>query len=404
MPAKNLTFFFRKNEDSEQPEKEERRRTYHGTPEASDIYHTVGGRRRRGLVIDPGAANGLIGAETLRDLLEHIDKAKQVKETLLWKPKQSEATGISGAADATLGEVTMALPMIPGLESARYKADVIGGEASMCPALVGNPALVNMKAVLASNWFSNKDGLLIIPDGESGMRLIRLLFTDSRRYLLPLDSENDNANAPEDFEKAKTFLTRVEARSRERWSDVRAWFAWATTPKRKRSQATPERVTGDNDIHNEKRTVQFAEEFPTATPTTSSENAADSGNVAAQSSLDNEFPTATTTSRENATDSGLCHSDRVPHAPPGDQIQYSTQALTDEILASATIEAKFDAPTMYPGDCYPMGICDEKAQKLNRQYKAIHEEYYTKSGYLPVTPENFPQWRQTTRARRKTQF
>ena len=72
--------------------------------------------------------------------------------------------------------------------------------------------------------------------------------------------------------------------------------------------------------------------------------------------------------------------------------------------ATSWLQRKFDTPTVYPGDCYPTGISDDKAQKLNRQYKAIREEYYTMSGYLPVTPENFHQWRQTTKAKRKTQF
>ena len=78
-------------------------------------------QRRRGLIIDPGAANGLVGSETLRDLLAHVDMAKQVNRALEWKPKRSEVTGISGAADTTLGEITMKLPMLSGLDGAHYK-------------------------------------------------------------------------------------------------------------------------------------------------------------------------------------------------------------------------------------------------------------------------------------------
>ena len=86
------------------------------------------------------------------------------------REKKSEVTGISGAADTTLGEVRIGLPMIPGLESASYVADVVGGEASCCPALVGNPALVKMNEVIASHWFENKDGLLIVPTTNAPMR------------------------------------------------------------------------------------------------------------------------------------------------------------------------------------------------------------------------------------------
>ena len=84
-----------------------RHQTYHesGNAEESEeeVYRTVHGTRRRGLIIDPGAANGLIGTETLS---QHVDKAKEVNDTLVWKPKKPEVTGISGSADATLGEMT----------------------------------------------------------------------------------------------------------------------------------------------------------------------------------------------------------------------------------------------------------------------------------------------------------
>ena len=423
MPSNNLTFFSRKSDERNENEEETRHCTYHGQPESSDIYHTVGGRRRRGLIIDPGAANGLIGTETLRDLLQHVDKARQVNETLVWRPKKSEVTGISGAADTTLGEVTMALPMIPGLESAQYKADVIGGEASMCPALVGNPALVNMKAVLASKWFSNKDGLLIIPDGESDMHLIRLLFTDSRHYLLPLDSENDAAQTPDDIAKAKTFLSRAAERSRKRWSDVNTWFMWATTPRQKRSHEESGYLENEhdashfadtdkddhmhhkesNDNHGTDKSGHLEEKFPTSVTTTPSDSVIDSGAHADQNIIEEKFPTSTTTPCDKAIDSGPKDSNSIPLVVQ-DQPVYETQRLTNEILASASLEAPFDTPSPYPGDRYPPDLPDHKRQKLDRQRRAINEEFYTKSGYNPVTPENFHQWRQTSKAKKRMQF
>ena len=131
--VKNLSFFVRKisGEDSD-GDTSPRHRTYHEQPDNGDVFHTVAGQRRRGLIIDPGAANGLVGSETLRDLLAHVDMARQVESTLEWRPKRSEVTGISGAADTTLGEITMMLPMLSGLEGANYKADVIGGDACSC--------------------------------------------------------------------------------------------------------------------------------------------------------------------------------------------------------------------------------------------------------------------------------
>ena len=162
--------------------------------ELTEIFHSVRGLRRRGLTIDPGAANGLIGSETLRDLLDHWRNSDQVRAGLRWNyEKNSSVTGISGSSDTTLGEVTVPLPMLGGLEDACYTADVIGGSGSLCPALIGNPSLVKMKATIATAWFDNRDGLLIIPKTEAPgeHHTLRLLLTDTGHYLLPLDEEPD---------------------------------------------------------------------------------------------------------------------------------------------------------------------------------------------------------------------
>ena len=209
--AKNLEFFFRKSVNGKEIRTPRHRMHYgHGDTENVDIYHTVQGRRRRGLIIDPGAANGLVGSETLRDLIDNVDRSEEVKSSVIWSEKKSELTGISGAADTTLGEVRIGLPMLPGLESASYVAGVVGGEASCCPALVGNPALVRMNAVIASHWFENKDGLLIVPNHDSTdeadrFHLMRLLYTDSRHYMLPLDGATA---AKEEQARAHTLFFR----------------------------------------------------------------------------------------------------------------------------------------------------------------------------------------------------
>ena len=67
-------------------------------------------------------------------------------------------------------------------------------------------------------------------------------------------------------------------------------------------------------------------------------------------------------------------------------------------------ERKFQMPIMYCGDHYPDGIDDQKRQKLDQQYRAIKEEFYTKSGQMSVTPENYHQWRTTRRASKHCQF
>ena len=383
--ARKLKFFFFRSNDDQAPDKHQ---SYHETEDGNEIFHTVGGRRRRGLIIDPGAANGLVGTETLRDLLAHVDKAQQVKETLEWKQKESEVTGISGAADTTLGEIKMSLPMISGLEDSHYKADVIGGNASMCPALVGNPSLVNMRAVLASNWFDNKDGLLIIPNGDNDFHMIRLLLTDSRHYLLPLDEESSAADEKEST-KAKTFLTKVHEASSTRWKDVRTWFAWTKDLKQKRSQ----------NVEDEQPTP------PTTTTAASTEIKEDPGlsdrmTVSCQPTP----PTTTAASSEIKEDPGAIVLDTSEQVHNSSQGTWATQVLSDEVLASSQREKAFDMPMRYPGDQYPPYLAPDKTQKLNKQYQAIHEEFYTRSGQAPVTPDNFNEWKQTKKAKRRMQF
>ena len=265
MPTKGLIFFFRKQCDGCDDESPRHFMHYeHGPPGSTAVYHTVGGRRRRGLIIDPGAANGLVGTETLRDLLANIDNSNEVQQTLLWKTKQSEVTGISGEADKTMGEIQMSLPMIPGNSGAVYKADVIGGAASMCPALVGNPSLVKMKAIIASNWFQNQDGLLIAPEADGNHQLIRLLLTDSKHYLLPLDEDNDAKVSSEESSRARTFLTTVESQSKKKWTDVRVWYTRPEDkPKPKRSQ--------DDTLQKEETSRETCSSSPTAATTLDSE-------------------------------------------------------------------------------------------------------------------------------------
>ena len=61
-------------------------------------------------------------------------------------------------------------------------------------------------------------------------------------------------------------------------------------------------------------------------------------------------------------------------------------------------------PTCYRGDHYPPELSSEKVKKLDKQYQAIHEEFYVKSGQVPITPDNFHDWKRTKKSRRKMQF
>ena len=159
---------------------------------STEAYHTVQGQKRRGLLVDPGAASGLVGSETLRDLLE-VCGDSQVK----WnRDRTNNVSGISGSSESTLGEVEIGLSL--GGAQGSYRADVLGGEGSLCPALLSNPALRRQKAAILSDWFNNGDGVLVIQTEERECHYLRLLLTDSGHYLLPVDEQKNISQTTKD--------------------------------------------------------------------------------------------------------------------------------------------------------------------------------------------------------------
>ena len=437
-PAKNLEFFFRKSIDGKEIHTP-RHQTHYGHNENDnvDIYHTVHGRRRRGLIIDPGAANGLIGSETLRDLIANVDKSEEVKQSIRWSEKKSEVTGISGAADTTLGEVRIGLPMIPGLETASYVADVVGGEASCCPALVGNPALVKMNAVIASHWFENKDGLLIVPntssdDDTNRYHLIRLLYTDSRHYLMPLDGVTV---ASEERTKAHTFLAHVVDRSKTLWPDVsKTWFFTGSDnkPEPKRSQLVE--VQQHDLIHYKEAEHQRPQQLPSDAsqesnpkPQQSPSDPTQESDPKPQQSLSDPSQESDPKPQQSLSDPSQ-ESDPKPQQSPGGlssslssphnranrspkTVKFDMSPTRSPVLdhfelqlPQASEDSAFSMPTVYHGDCYPAEITDDQRHRLDKYYHTAKEEYYSKSGKKPVTPENFHHWKKTKGAKGPTQL
>ena len=418
-PTKTLEFFFRKSVNGTEV-RTPRHQTHYGRNETEnfDIYHTVQGRRRRGLIIDPGAANGLIGSETLRDLIDNVDKSKEVTESMRWSEKKSEVTGISGAADTTLGEVRIGLPMIPGLESASYVADVVGGEASCCPALVGNPALVKMNAVIASHWFENKDGLLIVPnkdciDEANRYHLIRLLYTDSRHYMMPLDGATV---ADGEHDKAHSFLTHVVNRSKALWADVNGtWlFRSDNKPEPKRSQLAE--VRQPDIIHYQEAESQRPQQSPSDPTQESDPKPQQSPSDPSQESDPKPQQSPSDPSQESdpkpqQSPGGSPIASRSPSARSVKSVRFemsptgsSTLDAASRYLHQACEESSFQVPTVYHGDSYPSDVTEDQRHKLDRYYMTAKEEYYSKSGKKPVTPENFQKWKSTKGAKTPVQL
>ena len=208
-------------------------------------YHTVLGEKRRGLLVDPGAASGLIGSETLRDLISCLPPEQQ--EGISWNyEKSSNVSGINGTPEATLGLVNLPL-QFSGAQGS-FSADVLGGEGSLCPALLSNPALRKQRAAILTDWFNNGDGCLVVHIGkqrETGHRdkgvdagkwcYFRLLLTDSGHYLLPVDDPRELSK--DTVSEVDNHIALWASEIGERWSDVRHCFL--ELPSRERERYPP---------------------------------------------------------------------------------------------------------------------------------------------------------------------
>ena len=185
-------------------------------------YFMVKGEKRRGLVIDPGAASGLIGSETLRDLIDHcVVPFGKEKDVVINKEVRSPVSGISGGSDQTLGQVTV--PLCTGGCPISYTGEVIGGDGSLCPALIGNPSLRKMHCSIFTEHFVNGDGLLVLnsmQDTDQPLKMMRLLLTDSGHYILPTDHQRSSRVSAETQKEVAIFCSRVATTSSERWNDV----------------------------------------------------------------------------------------------------------------------------------------------------------------------------------------
>ncbi|CAE8655901.1 unnamed protein product, partial [Polarella glacialis] len=186
----------------------------------SSLYHSVRGVKRHGLLIDPGAASGLIGSDTLKEYRDEILLPHGVD--IICRPTTQNVSGISGKPEPALSRVTM--PIFPGIKSSTFTADVIGKQGSKCPALLPNPSMRAANMGLLTNFFENGDGMLIVHD--NGKRLLyRCLLTESGHYILPTDIiKNNNIVDEKATRKASAFYDAVLHHAKQQWSDISAVY------------------------------------------------------------------------------------------------------------------------------------------------------------------------------------
>ena len=149
---------------------------------AFEAFHTVGGQKRFGLVIDPGAASGLSGTDAK---VEYDENNVPYCEDCDIVPAKGSFSGIDGEPVKSLGTLRQ-VAQVSRLKI-RWHGDLIGHNGSYCPFLLPLPPLIQHKAFLLHGMFDNGDGIMLLfPEekNKDNVHLARALLTDSGHYLL----------------------------------------------------------------------------------------------------------------------------------------------------------------------------------------------------------------------------
>ena len=368
--------------------------------EAAD-YFMVRGQKRRGLIIDPGAASGLIGTETLRDLIDNCVKPFGL-EVAIEEDVTTPVSGIDGKSDQTLGRVTV--PLMSSGKSITFTGEMLGGEGSLCPALVGNPSLRKMNSVLFANYFENGDGLLVI-DHQSGdvkpTHLMRLLLTDSGHYILATDTNKSEQVNKETEKETFAFCSQVLTASIKKWSkeelNDRLLHVFAVTlagGNRCEENFLPDKQP-EGKHHQMYEPKNMETNVEKGDDNLDTEKTNDAGQDVSRDVSQGHGTLPTTASEEKQQDPQA----RQVSKTETKQVHFE---MDDE---KNKIEEFHMNPHRHPGDpdfpAYTEDMVPPEVDqaKMNKRYKAIPEEFYTRTGLRPVTPWNFRKWFEKSRGR-----
>ena len=99
------------------------------------LLMTVQGVRIYGLIVDPGAARGVIGCDSLGEIKDQVLKPRWMLKYIAWATSNAKFSGISSDLQYSVGLVTFPIGL-QGISNAVFSADVLGGHATHCPGLV----------------------------------------------------------------------------------------------------------------------------------------------------------------------------------------------------------------------------------------------------------------------------
>ena len=262
------------------------------------------------------------------------------------------------------------------------------------------------------------------------MKYFRLLLTDSGHYILPTDDAGYNNKVSEESKKQVTlFCHQVEERSAELWPDVRRIFTMDTKGQQaegnrgemSRSSGktssgmsmsmssgmatgeTPDDGTSTTfyDLKKKKdaktKKVKFREVPETRNYEISENEVTDyeteENEVINYETVENEVKDSKTIELEQAI---LAEKTSVVKELSHDTLDYDRNLQCTDAEGEPEVDytyyddiKHFDKYTV---DDFPENLDESYMQKLKKRYRAIPEEFYTKSGLRPVRPENFNKW------------
>ena len=394
--------------------------------EQSTVYHQVRGQKRRGLLVDPGAGAGIVGSETLRDILENIPYLKDRPEVIEWTSRSTSVTGISGQGDSTLAHVTFPFHLTKDLLGS-FSADVLGNEGSLCPALLPNPSLRRLHAGVLTEWFENGDGLLVFGEpsevGDSSRVItLRILLTETGHYILPVDQQ-PNEIVEEAQTKVIMFMTSVCQQSTSIWNDVHEKNVKLycnkslsgtslVEPEQGERHALPEQ---DPKKKENKDHWKLDEQQGTLTRV----------HVRPRLNLfvpqDDHCPVSTaslkltrTTTATFADGSSSIKQDEWQQEDRHTQLHDRWTGTTVFQLGEETQhhyihdskDTMFNEDDLedYSGDYFPDHLSSKERHYLHKRYAAIPEMFYTRTRRKVIRPSNVKQWLEKQRSKRTFHF
>ena len=338
-----------------------------------DNYHMVRGDRICGLLVDPGAASGLIGTDTLRELLDAGMVPRDRADEVSWGPSTTKVTGISGQSDDTLARVSLPFVMPDGAEGGvpgNYSADLIGGHGSTCPALLPNTSLRQMRSAVLTQWYENGDGILVCSTNDlrpdqpgANLVILRLLLTESGHYVLPIQKDLAVA-AISDDEKEQI---------RRLWTGQHQQQPYQATTL---EQTDIKQQNIDEDKDKEK--LQF------------------NMDCNPKDLIQNNSKDLIQSDSKDLIHCSNCEQPAVD--VPNDGLRTGHQQVADDeppiqVLMGNDFNMDYDEGVYdYGGDVFPGHLPEGKLRYLQKMYKAVPEEFYTKTRKTPVTPRNARSW------------